>query len=126
MDINDNLHHVSITFPSAEGRTFFEIDGEDITEKIQGYSIVHRPGEMTPEVAIVLSRRTPLNFDGVLAKIYVESYREQGVRADDFLAAIDPQELEQLALALASPDKSMGAMFMAALQQMLRRTYDDS
>ncbi|MGS2592125.1 hypothetical protein [Streptomyces hebeiensis] len=94
--MSDGQHRISITSDPVSTR--FLLDEVDVSRHLQGYTIEHRA--MQPPVVVLYAHPNAATvFDG-LAHVAVGQFqdRDSGQTVADFLASIDPAQLERAAL----------------------------
>ncbi|GAA1919808.1 hypothetical protein [Streptantibioticus ferralitis] len=113
---NDSAgHHVRLR---VDGQTtIIEIDGECIDPRgLRGYTISQVPGEPA-HLVLHLADSGDTNFDG-LARVSVADVTDPGPAVAEFLAAIDPDELERAALTRPDLGAGPGSLTRAMLAQL--------
>lgn len=106
-----NLRSLKIT--AGAFNADMELDGQDITKAVRGYSIQHMSGEPAT-VIMQLSGRNSVLFDGV-ARVVVG---EPAVDAAAFLSGIDAAALDEAALN-RDLDGQPGELTRAMLAQLI-------
>ncbi|MEU7640944.1 hypothetical protein AB0C11_33585 [Streptomyces sp. NPDC039016] len=116
MDHHDEkAHGVRIT---ARGpRAAIEVDGSRLDPgSLSGYTISHQEGE-PPQVVLYVENDDAVEFEG-LARVAVARPVAVDLAAAEFLAAIDPEELERAVLARPDLGTSPYSLTRAMLTQL--------
>ncbi|MFE7119029.1 hypothetical protein ACFU99_26785 [Streptomyces sp. NPDC057654] len=115
MDQSKEVHEVRV---SARGeRASIDIDGRPVGEQVAAYRIDQTAGE-PPQVLVHLAAgHSEVEWAGA-ARVCVAGPPDPGPAAAQFLAAIDPVELETAALARLDLDSGPHALTRAMLAQL--------
>ncbi|MCX4792495.1 hypothetical protein OG369_42735 [Streptomyces sp. NBC_01221] len=99
------------------GAASVTVDGSDISESIQGYTLEHRAGQ-PPLLALYASPAAGTVFDGFAHVAVADVGQDDGQIVAAFLANMDPARLQAAALERDDLDGSRHELTRAMLQQL--------